>query len=221
MTIVTRLMNSFQNVANCRRTRNESLEAYVIRFSGLASEHLMLAGASSSSKVGEVLAITMVNNANLGETTNTAAQMQLLHLAYERERNCRVSVIEVHGGEHKIIGNAIGLIDECEKEMDKFIEEPNTNQEAQGEDITEDLKQCIKDVHTRLRIARGSLNIMNRKVLAGEPTEESGPRTEIKVSDNRATLNFDDAIIVLKNLQGAPRARITRTRPARELQQTK
>ncbi len=50
----------------------------------LASEHLMQAGSSPTSKVGEVLAITMLNNANLGDTTLSNAKIQLINAAQSR-----------------------------------------------------------------------------------------------------------------------------------------
>ncbi len=67
--VVTRLIDSFKRVSNCTRKPTEALSNFVTRFTGLASKHLMQAGSSPNSKVGEVLAISMLNNANLGEIT--------------------------------------------------------------------------------------------------------------------------------------------------------
>ncbi len=74
MVAVTRLIDSFNRVSNCTRKPTEALSNFVTRFTGLASEHLMKVGSSPNSKVGEVLAITMQNNANLGETTLSSGE---------------------------------------------------------------------------------------------------------------------------------------------------
>ncbi len=55
------------------------------RFTGLVSEHLIQAGSSPASKVGEVLAITLLNNANVGDTALSSAKIQLINAAQSRE----------------------------------------------------------------------------------------------------------------------------------------
>ena len=82
--IVTRLISSFNKVTSCVRRNNEYLNIFVDRFRGVASQDLMHAGASTSSRIGEVLAITMLNNAKLEEGTLTNAKMQLVALAESR-----------------------------------------------------------------------------------------------------------------------------------------
>ena len=79
--VVSRLIQSFNAVTNCRRNRSEDLGSFVSRFRGLAADHWMHGGLSSSSQVGEVLAITLLNNANLSEETLTSAKLQLISLA--------------------------------------------------------------------------------------------------------------------------------------------
>ena len=49
----------------------------------------MHGGLSSSSQVGEVLAITLLNNANLSEETLTSAKLQLISLAQARETKAK------------------------------------------------------------------------------------------------------------------------------------
>ncbi len=45
----------------------------------------MQAGSSPTSKVGEVLAITLLNNANLGDTTLSSAKIKLINAAQSRQ----------------------------------------------------------------------------------------------------------------------------------------
>ena len=75
---VTRLINSFNKFTSCRRLKNEDVRTFISRFQGLAAEHLMHAGETSSSGIGEVLAITLLNNADLEESTLTNEKLQLI-----------------------------------------------------------------------------------------------------------------------------------------------
>ncbi len=77
--VITRLIESVNRVSNCGRQKNESLSSFVSRFSSLASDHLIHAGASPNSNVGEVLAITLLEHANLHDTTHQSAKMQLIN----------------------------------------------------------------------------------------------------------------------------------------------
>ena len=81
ISVVTRLIDSFNKVTSCRRRQSENLNHFVSRFRGLAAEHLMRAGTTQSSQIGEVLAITLLNNADLPEGTLTNSKLQLISLA--------------------------------------------------------------------------------------------------------------------------------------------
>ncbi len=59
--VVTRLINSLDCVSTCARKSDETLSNFVFR---LTSEHIMWALLSPNSKVVEVLAITVLKNAN-------------------------------------------------------------------------------------------------------------------------------------------------------------
>ncbi len=85
MVVVTRLIDSFNRVSSCNRKPSESLSSFVTRFTGLASEHLMQAGSSPTSKVGEVLDIALMNSANIGDTTLSSAKIRLINAAQSRQ----------------------------------------------------------------------------------------------------------------------------------------
>jgi hypothetical protein len=85
MVIVTRLISTFNQVVQCKRKPRESLKFFVTRFWGLAAEHLMHAGASSSSQTPEMLAIILLNNSNLQDETLTAAKLELIRVAESRQ----------------------------------------------------------------------------------------------------------------------------------------
>lgn len=85
--MVSRLISSFNKVSSCRREKNEYLSVFVSRFRGLAAETSCISNACTSSQVGEVLAITLLNDANLEEGTLTNAKLQLISLAEARSEN--------------------------------------------------------------------------------------------------------------------------------------
>ncbi len=76
--IVSRLIESFNRVSNCRQMKGESLSSFVSRFLGLASENLLHR---------EVLAITLLGNANLGDMTHQRTKIQLINAAKARHSN--------------------------------------------------------------------------------------------------------------------------------------
>lgn len=82
--VFSRLTKSFNRVSHCRRRKGESISSFVSRFFGLASEHLMHADSSSNSKIGELLAITLLTSASLGEKTHRCAKSQLMQKKPER-----------------------------------------------------------------------------------------------------------------------------------------
>ena len=81
---VIRLINSFNKVTSCRRLKNEDVRTFISRFQGLAAEHLMHAGETFASQIGEVPAITLLNNADLDESTLIKAKLQQIGFSQAR-----------------------------------------------------------------------------------------------------------------------------------------
>ena len=63
------------------------MSAFAMRFRGLPGKHLRYCGASSSSQTGQVLAITLLNNAKLDDILLTNEKMQLISLAEARSKD--------------------------------------------------------------------------------------------------------------------------------------
>lgn len=76
--MVSLLISSHQKITSCRRNRHEKFSTFVLRFQCLAVNHFLPTNALSSSQIGEVLAITLFNNANLEEVILTNAKLQLI-----------------------------------------------------------------------------------------------------------------------------------------------
>lgn len=64
-----------------RRGKNEDIKPITSEFQELAVEHIIHAGVAISENIGEVLAITFLNNANLKDSTLMKAKLQLFQFA--------------------------------------------------------------------------------------------------------------------------------------------
>ena len=82
---VSRLISTHKNVVSCIRQKNEKLVVFASRLCDLAGKHLRQTGTSSASQTGQMLAITLLNNAKLDDVTLINAKMQLVRLAKDRE----------------------------------------------------------------------------------------------------------------------------------------
>ena len=82
---VSRLISTHKNVVSCIRQKNEKLVVFASRLCDLAGKHLRQTGTSSASQTGQMLAITLLNNAKLDDVTLINAKMQLVQLAKDRE----------------------------------------------------------------------------------------------------------------------------------------
>ena len=84
--VVTRLIDSFNKVTSCKRKGNKDLNRFVSTFRGLAAEHLMRVGSSNHSQIGEVLAVTLLNNSSLFEASLTNAKLRIIIMAEDRAK---------------------------------------------------------------------------------------------------------------------------------------
>lgn len=107
ITVVTRLIDTFNAVINCKRGANETITNYVSRFHGLASKHLIRAGTTSSEQIGEVLAITVLNNANLSSTNLNQAKMNLIALAQGKEDDNKGIMLQINENQMKMMREAV------------------------------------------------------------------------------------------------------------------
>lgn len=81
---VSRLISSFNICKWCERKNNGDLTMFILRLGVIAADQLVQVIASSSSQIGEVLAITLLDNAKLIGGTITNAKISLISRAEER-----------------------------------------------------------------------------------------------------------------------------------------
>jgi hypothetical protein len=78
---VDRISIAFKKVYTCKRSTNEDVTTFTARFVGLASRYLMLAGADQHSKDSRLLALCLLQNATLDQTTLNAVKIQIINAA--------------------------------------------------------------------------------------------------------------------------------------------
>ena len=210
MAIVSRLITSFNQVTNCRRGRNEDLGAFVSRFRGLAADHLMHGGLSPASQVGEVLAITLLNNANLSEDTLSNAKIQLINHAEARQqkeeaemvKNIRYGCTKEMFDKLKAMTGTVGRF-----KSQKYFE-------ITDETDVDDSANRVKNAHRLVKFVDKTLTefVDESKQTTdanGEPIKDVVVPTTVYGSvllqtKPRCRLNLDDAVIVLQNLSFSP-----------------
>jgi len=188
--MVTRLISSFQKVTSCQRKKNEDLRIFVSRFRGLAAKHLMSANASSSSQIGEVLAITLLNNANLEDGTLTNAKVALINLAEARAKD--------EGGV-----NTITLPKNYYETLVKLNARFNSVPKIlPGDRDANELSTYHANFRSQCMELMGLLDkLMNdmKSTIVAERVTDSVANLFIS-EQNRTKLHLDDAVSVLRNL---------------------
>ena len=152
----------------------------------------MLADRSSSSQMGEVFAITLLNNADLSESTLSNAKLELVNMAKSR--------IEKEGPDSDFKPVSLSLLHRIENlcsELSDLLQ--NVFIRGSSAAAYKSLANQIvrKALHISNRLNEASTNI-------SKPDESSEPEDRISQlllsGSHRYTLHLDDAVSVLKSL---------------------
>ena len=191
---VTRLIATYQNVISCTRKKDERLSLFASRFRGLAGKHLRYCGASPSSQTGQVLAITLLNNARLDEIVFTNAKMQLISLAQDRAK-AEADEKTVHLVDYALIEPIVeaaeGHSDVCSAELPK-------DKESRSSFLTEARKGSADVLRQLHEIPK-----------AGEMPQDESDSIEEKFKEKGQIikLHLDDAVTVLRNIAQEPQSK--------------
>lgn len=186
---VSRLISSFNKVTSCERKQKEDLTMFVSRFRGLAADHLVQVNASSSSQIGEVLAITLLNNAKLAEGTLTNAKMSLIALAEDRaRREAGSATVEVP---ERSITEAASVTESLKAAINAILIDDG------DQTTTPQSRLLILNKVEEVRVKVASLNRSN--------ADRSKSVADMFASNEKRTrLHLDDAVTVLNNLSVTP-----------------
>ena len=205
--VVSRLISSFNAVTNCRRQRNEDLGTFVSRFRGLAADHLMHGGLSSSSQVGEVLAITLLNNANLSEETLTSAKLQLISLAQARETKAKETPPPTEDATRlsektfkKMTDFADFMVDIVGREELFAQDDDSLNRSRQKVEACNNIIKYVKARSSRFVNEINSYTEEKEKEKEEAETASKTAGSVLLEAAPRCRLNLDDAVTVLRNL---------------------
>lgn len=191
--MVTRLISSYPKVTSCRTDPKEKLSIFVSRFRGLAAKHLLHSNASSTSQIGEVLAITLLKNANLEDETLTNAKLQPISHAQARSKEKEIDnasnglVLKEILAELQTISEQLQILDASIRDSEMSASELKKEQmyyRSKNASLCRQLLRSIKD-------------------LKASPQGNSN-KTSVDVrflSQNKSCrLKLDDAVIILRNL---------------------
>ena len=167
----------------------------------------MHGGLSSSSQVGEVLAITLLNNANLSEETLTSAKLQLISLAQARESQQKITPAPTDDSV-RITKETFGMI----KHFSELLSSGSNREEIKNDenDTHEQSKARIESCHRLINYAKQR----SRRIFGEikDSTEKAEKEKELAATASktagsilleaapRCRLNLDDAVTVLRNL---------------------
>ncbi len=173
------------------------------RFSGLASEHLLHADTSPNSKVGEVLAITLLGNASLGDTTHQGAKIQLINAAKARHSDDANS----DGSQSKctLIGTECSDLREVNEKLSDAIEALTEALNVSGRGNT---LAKAKETMDQVRDTLTSIETIQKSFVdkITNPQERPTSSLGINVKAKRLPIYLDDAISVIRSLEQGPSA---------------
>ena len=188
---ITRLINTYQSVISCTRKKDERLSIFASRFRGLASKHLRYCGASTSSQTGQILAITLLNNARLDDIVLTNAKMQLIVLAQDRAKNA-----EDENYRNTIplsnLEPALMYAEELKEKCEEHPMEDVDGEEKLKDDFIDEVRNGSDHIFKMLESARNAAQ--------KQPSEEVTLEEMFKDKSVVIKLHLDDAVSVLRNI---------------------
>ena len=189
------MIASFNKFTSCRRRRSDDLNTFFSRFLGLAADHLMHGGLSSSSQGGGVLAITLLNNTGLSEETFTNAKLQLISLAHTRENQRQAEAVHVPNSKLDELSKVTAQLGEMPDELHFrcFTDETLATTKAK-------IKKCLRAIPRSS--ARANRVVSSIDATLQESTADLGGR--LLRPNARCRWNLDDAVVVLRNLSFSP-----------------
>jgi len=210
-TVVTRLIDSFVKVQGCRRRKDQAIAPYVSKFVALASKHLIYSGATSESQVGEVMAITLLNNANLDRSTHQTATMQMIQTATQRLAGDD-ALQYAYPFTSQDRDELVKIIDFIRTAKDETAPEPAP---PAGADIEEGgnaapepptvagLQAKLAAAHAALGLAQAAADAMLTKTQKPDESDfgADGTRQRISIKSDRCPITLEDAIAVVRSLE--------------------
>ena len=150
----------------------------------------MHSNASSSSQIGEVLAITLLNNATLEEGTLTNAKLQLISLAEARSKEENTSeTVDVNK-------SSLSTIKELSENLSKALVKPNTS------DPGFSAKKYRIRLYARIHALAKEFASTVKTITASDGKQSAGDSISALVlsQQKRCKLSLEDAVAVLGNL---------------------
>lgn len=188
--VVSSLIASYKKVTDFRRRGSESLSSFVSRFRGLTADHRLHVRLSVSSQVSKILAIKLLNNANLSDETLTNAKLQLIALAQSREEETPRSATTINE-------ETLKKLEDVRSKLQQFPLEPPLR--LLRSDNSKVLKLKILASPRKVERFSDALDKVIEEVYTA-PTESSSVGELLIGTTPRCRLNLYDAVTVIRNL---------------------
>lgn len=214
---------------SCRRGIKKKLPVFVHRFYGIESEQLTHANETSDSPVGEVMAINLLSNANLPESTLTNAKIELIKqdekgVAKKESEESKLSVAKGNAEDlNRIFDHTQSITEKIEtpdggddKSADNSESESNDeadDTEDEGKDNEESVKKGNPDEISKFRMAyfqsmkKRRVHLRRMKPIIKRFKSKKNKSTEeniifdIKCTRMTCTISLDDAVSYLYKLK--------------------
>jgi hypothetical protein len=184
----SRLLTAYKEVHACIRYPSETLDKFTVRYRGVASNYMDLANVSCNSQDSQLLALVLLENAQLTPDTLQGAKLQLVQQAQQRVTRSNDQAQPAHKQ----------CIDKCTQMLSTLsVAVPESfpdTEETDGDPVTLPRLQymefisCLTDIKT----------ILNAKTPG---YDQDG------VSDRPHPIFLDDAVLVLQTMTSPKTAR--------------
>jgi hypothetical protein len=186
----SRLLAAYKAVHACIRYSNETLDKFTVRYRGVASNYMDLANVSCNSQDSQLLALVLLENAQLTPDTLQGAKLQLVHQAQQRVAHCSDQ------SEHR----ETQCIAKC-TQMLSSLETPLPENVQESEETVSDTVMISRSVYMDVISCITEIKmVLSAKYLGHD---------QISASDRPHPIFLDDAVHVLQTMTGQVKARVS------------
>jgi hypothetical protein len=184
----SRLLTAYKAVHACIRYPSETLDRFTVRYRGVASNYMDLANVSCNSQDSQLLALVLLENAQLTPDTLQGAKLQLVQQAQQRVTGSNDQTQPAH---KQCIDKCTQMLSTLSVAVPESIPE---SEETVGDPVTMtrlqymELISCFSDIKT----------ILNAKTPGYD---------QDAVSDRPHPIFLDDAVLVLQTMTSPVTAR--------------
>jgi hypothetical protein len=186
----SRLLAAYKAVHACIRYSNETLDKFTVRYRGVASNYMDLANVSCNSQDSQLLALVLLENAQLTPDTLQGAKLQLVHQAQQRVTHCSDQSDHL---ETQCIAKCTQMLSSLETHLPENVQE--------SEDTISDTVMVSRSIYMNVISCITEIKTVLSAKYHGHD--------QISASDRPHPIFLDDAVHVLQTMTGQVKARVS------------